>query len=109
MGLLYHPYNVLFFLSGRILYGGYNDYVINVWDTLKGTRVCMLYGHENRVSCLKVSPDGTGLCTGSWDCTLRVRGRGEKIVSGKGNGVGVNVTGLASKFVLQVAHIFIWQ
>lgn len=59
-------------LSGRLLYGGYNDYVLNIWDTLKGSRVTMLYGHENRVSCLKVSPDGTGLCTGSWDCTLRV-------------------------------------
>jgi len=32
----------------------------------------MLYGHENRVSCLKVSPDGTAICTGSWDFTLRV-------------------------------------
>ncbi|KAK2168202.1 hypothetical protein LSH36_19g01046 [Paralvinella palmiformis] len=60
-----------FSLSGRLLFGGYNDYVVNVWDVLKGYRVSMLYGHENRVSCLGVSPDGTGLCTGSWDYTLR--------------------------------------
>lgn len=58
---------------GRLLFGGYNDYVVNVWDALKGTRISMLYGHENRVSCLGVSPDGTALCTGSWDFTLKVR------------------------------------
>ena len=33
----------------------------------------ILYAHENRVSCLGVSPDGTALCTGSWDNTLKVR------------------------------------
>ncbi len=32
-----------------------------------------LYGHENRVSSLQVSPDGTGLASGSWDSTIRVR------------------------------------
>ncbi len=57
---------------GRILFAGYNDYTVNVWDTLKCSRITMLYGHENRVSCLKVSPDGTAICTGSWDFTLRV-------------------------------------
>lgn len=57
---------------GRLLFGGYNDYTINVWDVLKGTRVSILFGHENRVSTLRVSPDGTAFCTGSWDHTLRV-------------------------------------
>lgn len=61
----------LFFL-GRLLFGGYNDYTINVWDVLKGTRVSILFGHENRVSTLRVSPDGTAFSTGSWDHTLRV-------------------------------------
>ena len=59
-------------VSGRLLFAGYNDYTVNVWDTLKCQRVALLYGHENRVSCLRVSPDGTALCTGSWDTTLRV-------------------------------------
>lgn len=58
--------------AGRLLFGGYNDYTINVWDVLKGTRVSILFGHENRVSTLRVSPDGTAFCTGSWDHTLRV-------------------------------------
>lgn len=61
-----------FSVSGRILFAGYNDYTVNMWDTLKCSRITMLYGHENRVSCLKVSPDGTAICTGSWDFTLRV-------------------------------------
>ncbi|CAH1796547.1 unnamed protein product [Owenia fusiformis] len=64
--------SVDFSLSGRLLFAGYNDYNINVWDVLKGTRIQLLYGHENRVSCLGMSPDGTALCTGSWDHTLRV-------------------------------------
>lgn len=63
---------IIFVISGRLLFAGYNDYTVNVWDTLKCVRVCLLYGHDNRVSCLQVSPDGTALSTGSWDCTLRV-------------------------------------
>ncbi|KAH6938243.1 hypothetical protein HPB50_008290 [Hyalomma asiaticum] len=63
--------SVDFSVSGRLLFGGYNDYTVNVWDTLKCVRLSILYGHENRVTCLKVSPDGTALSTGSWDFTLR--------------------------------------
>ena len=29
-------------------------------------------GHENRVSCLGVSPSGDALCTGSWDTLLKI-------------------------------------
>jgi len=66
--------SVAFSISGRILFGGYDDWTCNVWDTLKGERVGVLTGHENRVSCLGVSSDGMALCTGSWDSTLRVSG-----------------------------------
>ncbi|KAI5124139.1 hypothetical protein M0805_000950 [Coniferiporia weirii] len=65
--------SVAFSISGRILFGGYDDWTCNVWDTLKGERVGVLTGHENRVSCLGVSSDGMALCTGSWDSTLRCR------------------------------------
>ncbi len=34
---------------------------------MKGDRVGILAGHDNRVSCLGVSNDGLSLCTGSWD------------------------------------------
>lgn len=61
------------YILGRLLFGGYNDHTVNVWDVLKGNRVTILYAHENRVSCLGVSPDGTALCTGSWDNTLKVQ------------------------------------
>lgn len=64
--------SVAFSISGRILFGGYDDWTCNVWDTLKGERVGVLTGHENRVSCLGVSSDGMALCTGSWDSTLKV-------------------------------------
>ncbi|KAB5588823.1 Guanine nucleotide-binding protein subunit beta [Ceratobasidium theobromae] len=65
--------SVAFSISGRVLFGGYDDWTCNVWDTLKGERVGVLTGHENRVSCLGVSVDGMALCTGSWDSTLKVR------------------------------------
>ncbi|KAG8001413.1 Guanine nucleotide-binding protein subunit beta-5 [Nibea albiflora] len=63
--------SVDFSMSGRLLFAGYNDYTINVWDVLKGSRVSILYGHENRISRVRVSPDGTALCSASWDNTLR--------------------------------------
>ncbi|XP_069766329.1 guanine nucleotide-binding protein subunit beta-5b isoform X2 [Narcine bancroftii] len=70
--IIFGASSVDFSLSGRLLFGGYNDYTINVWDVLKGTRVSILFGHENRVSTLRVSPDGTAFSSGSWDHTLRI-------------------------------------
>ncbi len=32
----------------------------------------IMIGHENRVSSLKVSPDGTAIGTASWDTTIRI-------------------------------------
>jgi len=64
--------SVAFSASGRLLFAGYDDYSCNVWDTLKGERVGVLTGHDNRVSCLGVSSDGLALCTGSWDNMLKV-------------------------------------
>lgn len=59
-------------ISGRILFAGGNDYTIHVWDTLKCSRICILYGHENRVTSVRVSSDGTALASSSWDHTIRV-------------------------------------
>ena len=67
--------SVGFSASGRLLFAGYDDYNCNVWDVLKGERVGVLAGHENRVSCLGVSADGMALCTGSWDGLLKVSTR----------------------------------
>ncbi|XP_055335281.1 guanine nucleotide-binding protein subunit beta-5-like [Paramacrobiotus metropolitanus] len=71
-GLIFGVNAVDFSISGRLLFGGYNDYSVNIWDTLKCVRVGILYGHENRVSQLRISPDGTALGTASWDQTIRV-------------------------------------
>ncbi|KAG1669114.1 Guanine nucleotide-binding protein subunit beta-5 [Nymphon striatum] len=70
--LIFGVNSVDFSVSGRLIFAGYGDYTVNVWDTLKCTRLSILYGHENRISCLKVSPDGTALATCSWDNTLKV-------------------------------------
>uniref|UniRef100_A0A8C4QHD2 Guanine nucleotide binding protein (G protein), beta 5b n=1 Tax=Eptatretus burgeri TaxID=7764 RepID=A0A8C4QHD2_EPTBU len=56
--IIFGASSVDFSLSGRLLFAG--------------TRVAILFGHENRVSCLRVSPDGTAFCSASWDHTLKV-------------------------------------
>lgn len=61
-----------FSTSGRFLFAGYDDKKVIVWDVLKGTQVQTLDSHENRVSCLAVSPDGQSVCSGSWDFTLKI-------------------------------------
>lgn len=64
--------SVAFSKSGRALFAGYDDFNCYVWDTVKGELVDQLVGHENRISSLGVSPDGKGLCTGSWDTLLKI-------------------------------------
>jgi len=64
--------SVSFSCSGRYLFAGYDDYSCVGWDTLKGEKLYMLDGHDNRVSCLGVNHDGTALCTGSWDSLLKI-------------------------------------
>lgn len=66
--------SVAFSKSGRLLFAGYDDYNCLAWDTLGNNSKSQftLTGHENRVSCVGVSPNGDALCTGSWDTTLRV-------------------------------------
>jgi len=64
--------SVAFSKSGRLLLAGYDDFNCNVWDTLKGERVGVLTGHDNRVSCLGVTDDGVAIATGSWDSLLKI-------------------------------------
>jgi len=64
--------SVAFSRTGKMLFAGYDDYNCYVWDTQLGTLVDQLIGHDNRVSCLGVSPDGKALCTGSWDTLLKI-------------------------------------
>lgn len=59
-------------ISGRILFAGGNDYSIHVWDMLRCSRICILYGHESRVTSVRVSSDGTALASSSWDHMIRI-------------------------------------
>mmetsp|Transcript_19040 Transcript_19040/g.30781 ORF Transcript_19040/g.30781 Transcript_19040/m.30781 type:complete len:346 (+) Transcript_19040:65-1102(+) len=65
--------SVAFSKSGRLLFGGYDDFNTYAWDTLANQSVFSLQGpHENRVSCLGVNGKGDALCTGSWDTNLKI-------------------------------------
>lgn len=64
--------SVAFSCSGRLLFAGYYDNTVQVWDTLRGEHVYELLGHEQRVQSIGVSANGMALCSASWDGTLRV-------------------------------------
>jgi guanine nucleotide-binding protein G(I)/G(S)/G(T) subunit beta-1 len=67
--------SVAFSKSGRILFAGYDDNNCYAWDTLsdgKSYSFQLPTPHENRISCVGVTPKGDALCTGSWDTTLKV-------------------------------------
>lgn len=64
--------SVGFSKSGRLLFAGYDDFHCSAWDSLRGERVALMAGHDNRVSCLGVTEDGKAVATGSWDSFLRV-------------------------------------
>uniref|UniRef100_W5LL83 Guanine nucleotide binding protein (G protein), beta polypeptide 3b n=1 Tax=Astyanax mexicanus TaxID=7994 RepID=W5LL83_ASTMX len=59
-------------LSGRLMFAGYDNFNCNIWDSLKGDKVGVLSGHDNRVSCTGVPSDGMCVCTGSWDSFLKI-------------------------------------
>jgi len=77
-GILCGITSVDFSVSGRLLFGGYDDFKCNVWDTLRNdgidntSPVQFMHNHDNRVSTVGVQKDGNALCTGSWDTLLRV-------------------------------------
>jgi len=64
--------SVTFSGSGRLLFASYDESVVHVWDTLLAQKIHALDGHEERVSCVSVSPDGLALCTASWDTTMKI-------------------------------------
>ena len=67
--------SVTFSKSGRVLFAGYDDFNCLGWDILNtsnDTPTYQLSGHENRISCVSMSPNGDALCTASWDNTLKI-------------------------------------
>jgi len=64
--------NLVFSLSGRLLFTGYEDSEIRLWDALKGTFVGVLRGHASMITRLAVTPDGKGLASSSFDTTIKI-------------------------------------
>ncbi|XP_020274060.1 guanine nucleotide-binding protein subunit beta-like isoform X2 [Asparagus officinalis] len=68
--------SIAFSISGRLLFAGYSNGDCYVWDTLLAEVVLNLgslqNSHQGRISCLGLSADGSGLCTGSWDKNLKI-------------------------------------
>ncbi|GER42253.1 guanine nucleotide-binding protein subunit beta [Striga asiatica] len=68
--------SIAFSISGRLLFAGYTNGNCYVWDTLLAQVVLDLgslqNSHDNQISCLGLSADGSALCTGSWDANLKI-------------------------------------
>jgi guanine nucleotide-binding protein G(I)/G(S)/G(T) subunit beta-1 len=64
--------SVAFSKSGRLLIASYDESTVHIWDTILAQKIFALDGHEERVSCVQVSPDGQALCTASWDTTMKI-------------------------------------
>lgn len=65
--------------SGRLCFAAYDDmpYTVSVWDTLTGRPATdplgqMQHSHEERISCVQVSEDGTAVLTSGWDMMLKI-------------------------------------
>ncbi|KAL7675159.1 hypothetical protein ACOME3_001424 [Neoechinorhynchus agilis] len=61
-----------FSLSGRLMFGGCDNFDCVLWDVLKQQCIDHLHGHENRVQCLGVSRKANAVATGSWDSIIRI-------------------------------------
>lgn len=64
--------SVDFSKSGRLIYCCYSDFGCLIWDTLRSEIVGSIGGHLNTINQVSVSPDGIGICTASWDSTIKV-------------------------------------
>lgn len=68
--------SVEFSKSGRFIYSCYANYGCIVWDSLRNEIIGSIgsgaESHSNIINQVKVSPDGIGLCTASWDSTIKV-------------------------------------
>ncbi|KAI6654943.1 Guanine nucleotide-binding protein G(5) subunit beta [Oopsacas minuta] len=59
--------------SGRVLFSAHDDSSINAWDLIHGKRLAnYLQFHDDKITRLRVSPDGSGIATSSWDTTIKI-------------------------------------
>ncbi|KAL0484680.1 groucho [Acrasis kona] len=59
-------------LDGKYCYSCFSDGMIGMWDLNNGDLVRRLIGHEDSVSCVDLTPDGTKLISGSLDKTMKI-------------------------------------
>jgi len=64
--------SLAFSRTGSHLFAGYGDFHFVAWDTPTAEIVQDVNAHHDRISTLALHPDGTALCTGSWDMTLSI-------------------------------------
>jgi len=63
--------------SGRLVFCGHSEGIVECYDILSGSKdptYTLSNAHETYVSCVRVSPTGEVLCTGSWDTQLKLFG-----------------------------------
>lgn len=58
--------------SGRYLLCSGIEGNIHAWDTVKVSHNAILQGHENRITCIGLSPNGMCLASTSWDQQVRL-------------------------------------
>ena len=59
--------------SGRVLFSAHDDSTINIWDMIHGKRlITYLNFHDDKITRLRVSPDGVGVATSSWDTSIKI-------------------------------------
>jgi len=64
--------SVAFSASGRLVFLGYEDGQILVWDAFSARQVATLKGHAERASALGVSKDGIALASAGWDKKVNI-------------------------------------
>lgn len=57
--------------SGNYIFGAFDNGQVYAYSTLTND-IAWKDKHDERVSCLKISPNGYGLATGCWDFMARL-------------------------------------
>lgn len=65
--------SVSFSSSGMFLFVAYENGDYCQWDTMRGERISIQSSaHDGKISRLEVAPDGSAICTASWDGLLKI-------------------------------------
>lgn len=75
-----------------------NDRTVQLWSLATGQAISTLFGHNNRVNVIKISPSGQTLATGSEDSTIKLwnLANGQEISTLTGHAASVNTLSISS-------------